>query len=115
MTPAEELTAAADKLDELMAEVAFTPGPWRTGRASRSSVYDSMDCTVAELDGWSPRGNEALARYIAAMNPDVGRALVALLRSCAAYHGARGTRSWLGTDYGLEQLVRAILAPKETI
>jgi len=110
MTPAEELTVAADRLDKLIAEA--TSGPWRvTGRANVDAPSGWVVASVAGRKLWP---SDADAAYIAAMNPDVGRALAALLRSCAAYHGARETRSWLGTDYGLEQLVRAILAPKET-
>lgn len=107
MTPAEELTAAADRLDALLAEaVKRGRPPWRRDEFHRGLVWDADGLQVADaVDGAD--------HYIAAMNPDVGRALVALLRSCAAYHGARGTRSWLGTDYGLEQLTRAILATKE--
>lgn len=75
MTPAETLNAAADKLDALLAEA--TPYvPWTT--------HD---------DGlvWAPRLGDPVsgslliedARYIAAMGPVVGRALVALLRHAA--------------------------------
>lgn len=104
MTPAEELTAAADKLDGLLADVA--PGPWKLGIMWGTVINaGSANVTRDTFPGD--------AAYIVAMNPDVGRALVALLRSVAAYHGARGTRSWLGTDYGLEQIVRAILGTQE--
>lgn len=82
MTPAEELAAAADKLDALIAGAApdwrvvddntlalpVIEMPAMIGLAKTSRTY-----TVA-----GP--NDATTLYIAAMNPLVGRALVEMLR-----------------------------------
>lgn len=104
-TPAEELLAAADKLDRLVAEA--TPGPW-TGRVfddawhqyadvigkqeveQYSGSYTVTTALVAggasevAAPGWLFPGN---ASYIAAMNPFVGQALVDLLRRLATACG----------------------------
>ncbi len=88
MTPSEELNAAADRLDALLAEV--TPGPWEW----RDPGLRHVKLELATGGEWKPYAGTVLqlhgemlsvadAAYIAAMNPDVGRALVALLRFAA--------------------------------
>lgn len=75
MTPAEELTAAADKLDGLIA--GASDGPWAT---DGSEVW--ID-TPEPRHAFFLRGWTADAAYIAAMNPLVGKALAAWLREMA--------------------------------
>lgn len=95
LTVSETLTAAADKLDALLAEV--TPGPWTTEGVYRplagcrclSCVEDEpYGMTLREVDSLGEDPSAVLkaadARWIAAMNPVPGRALVALLRDLAA-------------------------------
>ena len=94
MTPAEELAAAADKLDGLLA--GATDGPW-TGRIFDDAWHQYADVigkqeveqysgsytvTTALVAGGTPEIAEpgwlfpGNAAYIAAMNPLVGKALV---------------------------------------
>jgi len=121
MTPAEELTQAADKLDALAAEA--TVGPW-TGRIFDDAWHQYADVIgkqeveqysgsytvttalvaggaseIAE-PGWLYPGNAA---YIAAMNPLVGKALAAWLR-----HEAQGASHGLGVLMPTLTLARLI-------
>lgn len=100
MTPAEELTAAADRLDALL---AGTTGAWEFG-----IVVDGGGT------GHPVVAAEGDAAYIAAMNPGVGRALVALLRGMAHWDEINGMVAWPGGTDNFRDLARAILAPKET-
>jgi hypothetical protein len=83
MTPAEELAAAADKLDALTTNVVG--GPWTIGEYY-GDIAGVNGAHVANV-------NTDLADYIAAMNPLVGKALVEMLREEAAeariYRGPR--------------------------
>jgi hypothetical protein len=119
-TPAELLTAAADKLDALLA--GTTPGPWAIWRDLDHQGFH----TVGDLAGVVPDGAvesageanptahvyvEPDAAYIAAMHPGVGRALAALLRR----HGQIAV-GWTDTEEVFPEelrLARAILGTKE--
>ena len=102
MTPAQELTAAADKLDALVA--GATDGPW-TGRIFDDARHQYADVigkqeveqysgsytvTTALVAGGTPEIAEpgwlfpGNAAYIAAMNPLVGKVLLEMLREEAA-------------------------------
>jgi hypothetical protein len=81
VTPAQELAAAADKLDALASKA--TEGPWV---ANRADVYHPPlapfpdDRTyVAKLTALTVPN----ATYIAAMNPLVGKALAVVLREAS--------------------------------
>jgi hypothetical protein len=116
MTPAEELAAAADKLDALVR--AATAGPWTAEAASSihpapggkayefttwlviSPVPDDENPQTAVVaaernarDGSLTGGcyNEDDAAYIAAMNPLVGKAIAGMLRTFGTAY-ARETR-----------------------
>lgn len=122
MTVAEEPTAAADKLDAVLAEA--TSAPWLVRVAStgiRSS--EPYAWVIAPAVGGMAiaerhnGGTVADMRYIAAMNPDVGRALAALLRwtserwidaKAVEHHSARQEFQGLALT-----IARAILAPTE--
>lgn len=87
MTPADELAAAADKLDALIA--AATDGDWSAlamlGAETGSDVLAVSNDAPA---GWSSVAHgisDADAAYIAAMNPLVGKALAEWLRAIAAW------------------------------
>lgn len=87
MTPAEELVAAADKLDALVS--GATEGPWTTYReldgifAGQWTVVRAAGLRVASVGqvrrhhSQAAEGNIA---YIAAMNPLVGKAMAELFR-----------------------------------
>lgn len=82
MSSADELRAAADRLDELAG--AATPGPWSVGSVNpttNGSWFGNMD---PEVPG--PVGDAYLtdAAYIATLSPEVGKALAATLRAVAA-------------------------------
>ena len=80
MTPVETLEAAADRLEKLIAAVA--PGPWE---ADTSEIYaDGLVWVGETLNTDDPERTAAHSAYIAAMNPLVGRELVAILRGTAA-------------------------------
>lgn len=97
-TPAEELVAAADRLDALIAEAGS--GPIRALNANLYPV-DNTDQWLGELH------SEELAAYYAAMNPDVGRTLAALLRWTAERFGPYGAPG------SALDLARAILGTRE--
>jgi hypothetical protein len=139
-TPAAELSAAADLLDALAA--AAMPGPWRYNPRKQWHVpedlprrrngeefvgagpLDATVCVAATGPADEPQ-SMADARYIAAMNPTVGRAIAAWLRDTAGI----AERMWEqhGADYGDDEatslvadvyeqaldLARAVLASKE--
>lgn len=98
-TPAELLTAAADRLEQLITEA--TPGPW-------TAHDDGLVWPERMGDPVSGSAQLADAEFIAAMSPTVGRALVALLRGMAFWYFGRGPEWPLGTD-SLQALARAIL------
>lgn len=102
LTPAQELAAAADRLDMLLAEV--TSEAWEFG-----IVVDGGG------DGHSFVASEADAAYIAAMRPQVGRAVVALLRAACDGNDIDGYEPQQVEHYFGEELAvaRAILATKE--
>lgn len=85
MTPAEELAAAADKLDALSGSASH--GPWieaGMGEFGWSVIGGDFPLTsnfaVETEDGDQGKADAA---YIAAMNPLVGKALAAVLRQWA--------------------------------
>lgn len=92
MTPADELVAAADKLDALVAQT--TDGPWVTTReidgyrADRWTVVKAGGKRVVTVDQtrvhWDSAA-EANVAYIAAMNPLVGKDHASLLREFAVH------------------------------
>lgn len=83
MTPAEELAAAADKLDALV--VGATEGPWRELlMGSEGSKVLAGGNTVSTARHVALARGPADAAYIAAMNPLVGKALAEMLRTEAA-------------------------------
>lgn len=83
MTPAEELTAAADKLDALVADA--TDGPWRELlMGSEGSKVVAGGNTVSTARHIALARGSADATYIAAMNPLVGKTLLEMLREEAA-------------------------------
>lgn len=116
MTPADELLAAADHLDALLAEA--TPGPWVYGIDHNPETCgwwigapadDGEGHPVLFHGGDDDRWSDA--EYVAAMNPEVGRALVALLRVIANEAEVRpGVAVLFREDFAL---ARAILAAKE--
>jgi hypothetical protein len=87
VTPAEELIAAADRLDGLMADL--TPTPWQVlfecPEGDHHHDWDEVWIggpnreTVAGLNERYTSGPRDAA-YIAAMNPLVGKALADLMR-----------------------------------
>lgn len=111
MTPAEELTAAADKLDALVA--GATEGPWTTYReldgifAGQWTVVRAAGLRVASVGqvrrhhSQAAEGNIA---YIAAMNPLVGKALAEWLRKAAR----AASEQMLGWDAEAVVLARSI-------
>ena len=116
MTPAKELAAAAAKLDALAAEA--TDGPWilakhEDGRILGIDAHDGYDdvvttgevsCMAYCYGGTSTiEATDADWRYIAAMNPLVGKALAAWLR-----HEAEGAAHGLGVLNPTLDLARAI-------
>lgn len=85
MTPAEELTAAADKLDALVAEAA---PDWQLSESNHLALplieMPYMNGMLKGQPGYTLSGpNDATTFYIAAMNPLVGKALADLLRAHA--------------------------------
>lgn len=76
MTPAETLTAAAEKLKRLASDARA--GRWQ---ATRSVMVVARGGTVkvAVCSGSLPEGNALNAAYIAAMNPVVGALLAEAL------------------------------------
>lgn len=99
MTPADELTAAAEELRRLA--TAATPGPWRQhdthlGQYGHTATVLSGERNSTELRAWLPTMTHESwddtrnvwndAAYIAAMHPGVGLAL------------AKWLDSWTGID-----------------
>ncbi|MFE9921598.1 hypothetical protein ACFYQA_08445 [Streptomyces sp. NPDC005774] len=95
-TPADELTAAADKLRALATNA--TPGPWRQhdthlGQYGHTATVLSGERNTTELRAWLPsmshepwdeaRNVWADAAYIAVMHPGVGEALAKWLEAAA--------------------------------
>lgn len=83
MTPAEELAAAADKLDALLAETA---PDWRLTDDNHLALamieMPHMIGSTQTSSKFTLSGpNDRTTQYIAAMNPLVGKALAANLRS----------------------------------
>jgi hypothetical protein len=111
VTPAETLTAAADKLDALLTEV--TPGPWIF---HGNPDPESLRCYICGPEDDDTGGHPVLlegveeawvdAQYLAAMHPAVGRAVVTMLRSYA--YDATVKPEWFVRD-SLLDLARAIL------
>lgn len=117
-TPAEELRAAAERLDSLTA--AAPGGDWRPGGVGNFgwTVHCGPDQGV-ETDDDGAEGL-ALGAYIAAMGPVVGRALAAWLRDTAERvdavarkrpDAADPTAPWIAHPLAV---ARAINASKET-
>lgn len=85
MTPAEELAAAADKLDALAS--AATPGPWFVpgiGEFGWAVIAEDGGRDFGVETDDSPQG-ESDAEWIAAMNPLAGADQAALLREFAVH------------------------------
>jgi len=90
MTPAEELAQSADKLDALIAGASVAPWaepyegftPDDAGWWVHNGGDGMSEHAVAVTLPYSPNA-EADARYIAAMNPLVGKALAEWLRQQA--------------------------------
>lgn len=84
-TPADELRTAAHKLRALLTDRQLTPGPWLSmDRGDRllwngPGAEDQPPRYVVD----EPMGNAVNAAYIAAMHPDVGKALAELLEEAA--------------------------------
>jgi len=117
VTPAEVLAAAADKLDALTAEA--TDGPWilakhKDGRILGIDAHDGYDEVVTtgnvECMSYCYGGTSTIEatdadwRYIAAVNPLVGKALAAWLR-----HEAQGAAHGLGVLLPTLTLARLII------
>jgi hypothetical protein len=82
VTPAQELAAAADKLDALASKA--TEGPWRDmSMGSEGSTIHAGGNTVSTARRVGRCGEYADAAYIAAMDPLVGKALAAVLREAS--------------------------------
>lgn len=84
MTPAQELAAAADKLDALASDASG--GPWVVERCE-DFLEKQVSWSLPGIERWRGLSNdvqfgedEATARYVAAMNPLVGQALAEMLR-----------------------------------
>jgi hypothetical protein len=87
VTPAEELVQAADKLAALASEA--TDGPW-TNDARYVWITDALDFGhVIDDDG----AHATDLRYIAAMNPLVGKALAEWLYEQASAAAVRNGHS----------------------
>lgn len=115
-SPADLLTAAADRLEELM--LVVPAGPWE---ADNSEVYGPARDWVAEtLNTDDDERTDASAMWIATMDPLVGAALVAWLRDEAGLMCTNPVRFFaLGPD-GLDMkspgiaVARAILGEVTT-
>lgn len=117
-TPAEILTAAADKLDGLLADDRLTPAPWDAsdvdapdGEWTIDSPADGHQVASLAPCGAHPHRAAADAAYIEAMHPGVGRALVALLRAACGGNDIDGYDSEQVERYFGEELrlARAVL------
>lgn len=98
MTPAEELRAAADRLDKLAG--GATQGPWRTdeiGNPFCSAIVVAGRPSKRARVELAETLHDADAAYIAAMNPLVGKALVKAFRD-EAEESARYARAALRDD-----------------
>lgn len=84
MTPAETLTAAAEKLKRLASDARA--GRWQ---ATRSVMVVARGGTVkvAVCSGSLPEGNALNAAYIAAMHPTLGLLLADALEAAAPRSG----------------------------
>jgi hypothetical protein len=82
MTGAELLRAAADRLDELAGKA--TPGPWHVECSHGDPAAQVHLVTDVMRDRYGNNSvstdDHATAAYIAAMHPEVGKALAAWLR-----------------------------------
>lgn len=119
-TPAETLAAAADRLDALIAEA--TPGPWTAissnGRKDGVALLGAQaergtGRPVAVLADINVPRRHADAHYLAAMNPDVGRKLAALLRGIARWYEINSMAAWPHGVDNLRDLARAVLGETE--
>jgi hypothetical protein len=84
MTPAARLLAAADLLDKRAGEA--TEGPWTVERWE-DFLGEQVTWSLPGIERWRGLKNdvqlgedEATARYIATMHPEVGKALATALR-----------------------------------
>lgn len=92
MTPAEELAQAADKLDAL-ASVAVE-GPWRAADGGADNGCMWID-TAEHHHAFSFHGFPVSGRYVAAMNPLVGKVLAEWLREQSSAAAVRdGHSAW---------------------
>lgn len=84
MSPAEELRAAADRLEALAKDA--TPGPWRSAEQTHGEWFGIQ----SEHFALGTAFEQADATHIAAMHPGVGLALSAWLRQAAIDEWAHG-------------------------
>lgn len=112
-TPAETMTTAADRLESILDD-EIAPGPWSYDSVPEVWYVARADDEIF-LEGYEDTFTEG--RWIATMDPIVGRALVALLRDRAGM--SRASAKSLGADnpgglfdYELA-LARAILGETE--
>lgn len=91
--PADALRAAADRLDQLIAE-AVVDGPWEFRHDTDPDFFPWQVYAPKAKHTAGTGFCAGTARYIAAMDPVLGRALVVAIRSwaaAAADEGAHGT------------------------
>jgi len=116
MTPAEELAAAADKLDALLAETA---PDWRLTddnhlALSMIEMANMIGSTQTSSTFTLSGPNDRTTQYIAAMNPLVGKALADLLHrfELACLDPANQVReSWRAPErQGIENRIPGLMA-----
>lgn len=79
MSAAQELRAAADRLDALAEAATRGPGVWRAVGAEDEWVIENELLAIADVFDTGD------AAYIAAMSPTVGKALAAWLSDVAGF------------------------------
>lgn len=103
MTPAEVLTAAADKLEARLKHA--TPGPWEVfgDGGHRLTIVGGADREYGVVEDYELNPDDA--HYLAAMNPLVGKALAEWLRTAAR----NASEHMLGWDREAVVLARLII------
>lgn len=110
MTPADELLAAADRIDQTRAGVErdHQGGPWHgveSGPITKVRACDSS--LIADVVHWSDGAGPAAAAWIALLNPQTGQHIAALLQMAADHAKGRGAACGSCVDTALA-LARAI-------